>query len=137
MWGRGRPKPCNGAGPGEGRAVAGGDAAEAAEQAGGGGAGLDQAEQGGVQDGGEASGGLGGEALVGGPAPEVRRRIARLLKAIQGQDLGVLRAVEVLERLDGEGGRRLLERLARGAAGARLTREADAALRRLRRRAVR
>jgi WD40 repeat protein len=53
------------------------------------------------------------KALADRPSLEARRRIARLLKSIEGQHLGIMRAVEVLERLDTSGARRLLERLRR------------------------
>ncbi len=71
------------------------------------------------------------KALAGGLPLEVRRRIERLLKDIEGQHLRIMRAIEVLERLGTHEARRLLERLAGGAAEARLTREARAALGRL------
>src|SRR5947207_3207172 len=68
---------------------------------------------------------------------EVRQRIRRVLDAGRDVDpspdrLRELRVVEVLEAL---AARERLAELARGAAGAFLTREAEAALRRLERRA--
>jgi hypothetical protein len=70
--------------------------------------------------------GLGRRAVAGG-----RRRIERLLKNIEAQHLRVIRAIEVVERIGTDETRKLLERLARGETGARLTREATAALGRL------
>jgi RNA polymerase sigma factor (sigma-70 family) len=80
------------------------------------------------------------QALAGHPSLEVRRRIEGLLGKWSGavpapERLRVLRAVEVLERVGSAEARRVLEALAGGAEGARLTREAAAALRRLGRRA--
>lgn len=72
------------------------------------------------------------KALADGPSAEQRRRIEGLLKSRESQQsLGVLRTVEVLERLRTDEARRLLEALARGEPGARLTREAKAAVGRL------
>jgi RNA polymerase sigma factor (sigma-70 family) len=72
------------------------------------------------------------------PSAEARRRAERLLGLLNGpvgdpRRLRALRAVEVVEAVGGPEARRLLETLAGGAPGARLTREAAAALRRLRR----
>jgi WD domain, G-beta repeat len=74
-------------------------------------------------------------ALAGKPDLEARRRIEGLLRALEGQHTGVLRGVEVLERLDTAEARKLLAALARGEPEARLTREAKEALGRLSRRA--
>jgi WD40 repeat protein len=74
------------------------------------------------------------------PDLEARRRIDRLLArcaqtAVPAPErLRVLRAVEVLERIGSAEARRILESLAAGAEGARLTREAAASARRLARR---
>jgi WD40 repeat protein len=71
------------------------------------------------------------------PTPEVRRRLKALLavhlpgKAFPPKQLRLVRAVEVLERAATPDARALLEKLAKGAPGARLTREAQAALQRL------
>jgi WD40 repeat protein len=78
-------------------------------------------------------------ALQGKPTLEQRRRIepmlARLDAAIpSGEALRSLRAVRVLEHADTPEAHRLLRELATGAEGARLTREAQAALARLNRR---
>jgi hypothetical protein len=69
---------------------------------------------------------------------EVRRRAALLLQGLQGwqypmsgEALRSVRAIEVLERIATPEARKLLRDLARGAPGARLTREAAAALKRL------
>jgi WD40 repeat protein len=78
------------------------------------------------------------EALDGKPSAEVRARLQRLLAGIsplptgpaQGRDD---RALYVLEQINTEKAREHLERLAGGAAGARLTRDAKAALERLKR----
>jgi RNA polymerase sigma factor (sigma-70 family) len=79
------------------------------------------------------------EALAKQPDLEVRRRLERLLKYLEGPiaDAGRLRglrAVELLERIDSQEARRLLGTLAAGAPEARLTRDARAALDRLTRR---
>jgi hypothetical protein len=72
------------------------------------------------------------KALADRPSAEVRRRIENLLSSLEGrQDLGILRGVEVLERLGTDDARQLLEALARGEPWARLTREAKAAAGRL------
>jgi WD40 repeat protein len=75
-------------------------------------------------------------ALADRPSLEVRRRIERLLALLEGGPpssprMQMLRAIAVLERLSTPEARRLLEKLARGAAGAVLTREAKEALRRM------
>jgi RNA polymerase sigma factor (sigma-70 family) len=78
------------------------------------------------------------EALHAGPSAEQRRRIRRLLDALDGAPSGEavrpLRAVEVLERLGSGEARAVLETLATGVPGARLTRDAQASLKRLARR---
>jgi WD40 repeat protein len=77
------------------------------------------------------------KALAGDPGADLRQRLGRLLRRVgTGQDPSAdlvrdLRAVELLELAGGAGARRVLEELGRGAAGARLTREAKAAARRL------
>jgi WD40 repeat protein len=75
-------------------------------------------------------------ALKASPAPEQRRRIEALLASLDGVPSGEalrhLRAVEVLERIGNGEARALLETLAKGAADARLTREAQATLKRFR-----
>src|SRR5262245_16072720 len=67
---------------------------------------------------------------------EVQRQVTRLLEKIErpkltGQDARPLRAVEVLEPIGSPAARKLIEEWAGGAAEARLTREADAARKRL------
>jgi hypothetical protein len=77
--------------------------------------------------------------LAGRPSAEARRRAEGLLRRLPGpkgpalapDELAALRGVEVLERLGAPEARQALEALAGGAAEARLTREAQAALRRL------
>jgi hypothetical protein len=74
--------------------------------------------------------------LAGRPSAEVRRRLERILPRLHrpgfsGEELRALRALEVLEQIQTREAERLLEVLARGAPGARLTREARAALRRV------
>jgi RNA polymerase sigma factor (sigma-70 family) len=72
------------------------------------------------------------EALAGNVSVEVRQRIERLLRKLETMPrLRTSRALEVLERIGLPVARPLLERLARGARGAWLTRQAEAALRRL------
>ena len=74
------------------------------------------------------------KALAARPSLEMRRRLQGLLDDIarpSGKILRQLRALEVLERIGTPEARTLLETLARGAAGARLSREARAAVQRL------
>jgi hypothetical protein len=72
------------------------------------------------------------EALNGKPSLEVRQRLERLLETLERRTkLRAVRAVEVLEGVGSPDARRLLERLARGLSGARLTQEAKASLGRL------
>lgn len=70
------------------------------------------------------------------PSLEARRRVEELLRrldtfALSGQALASWRALEVLERVNTPEARQLLEKLSRGAPGARQTEEAKAALERL------
>jgi WD40 repeat protein len=70
------------------------------------------------------------------PPLEIRQRIEALLHKLEGpvsspELLRGLRAVEVLEGIDNAEARQLLQALAKGAAGHRLTEEARAALQRL------
>jgi RNA polymerase sigma factor (sigma-70 family) len=79
------------------------------------------------------------KALDGKPSAEVRRQVTVLLeqlveKELKGERLRSLRALEVLELAGTTEARQLLEALAKGEPGARLTREASAALQRLERR---
>ena len=77
------------------------------------------------------------KALSAKPSPEVRRRIEQLLTKVEQlspESLRAVRAVEVLEHIGSAEAKRVLERLAAGAEGARLTREAKASLDRLDRR---
>jgi WD40 repeat protein len=81
------------------------------------------------------------QALEGKPALEMGRRVDQLLQKLEGpiaspELLRALRAVEVMERAGTPEARQLLEPLAGGAPGARLTQEARAALERLARRAA-
>ena len=77
------------------------------------------------------------EALKKRPSVEMQRRIEELLgrlkpgQKLSADDLRRLRAVEVLEDLGTPEAKRLLEELAKGAPGAALTRDAEAALTRL------
>jgi RNA polymerase sigma factor (sigma-70 family) len=77
------------------------------------------------------------KALAGDPPLEVKRRLEVLLEKMEGaslpsETLRPVRAVEVLEYIGTAEARAIVERLARdGAAEARLTREAEAALRRM------
>jgi hypothetical protein len=79
------------------------------------------------------------QALKGKRSAEVRRRIEQLLDGFRnvptGDSIRVVRAVEVLERIGTAEARQVLEAFAKGAPAARLTREAQAALDRLSRRA--
>jgi RNA polymerase sigma factor (sigma-70 family) len=79
------------------------------------------------------------QALAKKPSAEVTRRIRALLRrpsapVVPSQVLQAVRAVAVLEDIGSPQARRLLEALAGGEPGARLTREAKAALGRLARR---
>lgn len=81
------------------------------------------------------------EALAGKPMPEARRRLQRLIEKQEQEDwlpsperLRTLRALEVLEWAGTPEAQRVLEALARGAPGARLTRDAQAAALRVLRR---
>jgi hypothetical protein len=76
------------------------------------------------------------KTLAKGPSPEVRRRIESLLSKLQGPvtfgaTLRSLRIIEVLEHTATPEAHQLLDKLAAGAPDARLTREAKAALQRL------
>jgi Tol biopolymer transport system component len=76
-------------------------------------------------------------ALRGKPAPELRRRLERLLadlEEVSPQNLRLYRAVEVLEQVGSREARQVLQTLARGAPEVGLTREAKAALDRMIRR---
>jgi hypothetical protein len=74
------------------------------------------------------------EALKGQPPETVRRQMQEIVNRLNAgppladEELRAVRAVEVLEGLNTPEARRVLEALAGGAAGARLTREAKAAL---------
>jgi hypothetical protein len=79
------------------------------------------------------------QLLAGQPSVETRRRAEQLLAALgrlSGERLRVVRAMEALEDRDDPEARRLLAELAAGAPGARQTRQAQAALRRLERRSL-
>jgi WD40 repeat protein len=75
--------------------------------------------------------------LQSGPTLEIRQRVERLLdrlvtgEAPPSEELRVLRAFEVLEHLATPDAREVLQRMAGGAPGARLTRQAQATLERL------
>jgi WD40 repeat protein len=76
------------------------------------------------------------KALEGTPSPEARRRLeelaAKLDRPVADADQArALRGVEALEHIGTAEARRLLDELGRGAAGARLTRDAKAAAARL------
>jgi hypothetical protein len=77
-------------------------------------------------------------ALRANPPLEQRRRIEQILDALRvvraPETLRSVRAVEVLERIGNAEARAVLEKLAKGVAEARLTREAQASLMRLARR---
>jgi hypothetical protein len=81
------------------------------------------------------------QALAGKPSPELRRRLQALLDKRnhddpEGDALRNLRAVQVLERIGSPPAREVLASLADGAPGANLTRDAKAALERLKRRSA-
>jgi hypothetical protein len=74
------------------------------------------------------------KALDQRPSLEVRKRLEDLLaqtEALTPQRLRALRSLEVLEHASGTEARQLLRALANGVSGAWLTREAEAALKRL------
>ena len=78
--------------------------------------------------------------MQGKPSPELQQRVERLLArqhTLTGEDLRTWRALSALEHAGTAEARQRLEELAKGAAGARLTREAQAALERLARRGAR
>jgi WD40 repeat protein len=74
------------------------------------------------------------KALERPPSPEARKALRELLGRLEAGQLRDLRAVEALETLGTPPARELLQELSRGETGARLTREAQASLRRLARR---
>jgi hypothetical protein len=72
------------------------------------------------------------------PSLEARRRVEQVLEKVSGRSadperLRQIRALEALERMGGEGARRLVAELAKGAPGARLTIDAKTTLVRMRR----
>jgi WD40 repeat protein len=76
------------------------------------------------------------KALASPASPEAQNRLKGLLDRLDApaslpDDLRVLRAVEVLERIAGPEARTLLQDLAKGAPGARLTQEAGESVKRL------
>jgi len=76
------------------------------------------------------------KALEGNPALEFRQRVERLLEKAtvqkpQGDQLREVRAIELLELAGTPEAKKVLDSLAAGAAGARLTREAEAAMSRM------
>jgi len=76
-------------------------------------------------------------ALEGKPSPEVRRSVEQLLRELEGSPLlRPIRALEVLETIGTTQARELLRTLAKGAAEARFTQEAEASLERLEKRSV-
>lgn len=85
---------------------------------------------------GESAAGALRDELQKKPPVEVQRRIEALLGRLDGPGMSAemrrgLRGVEVLEHIGSKEARQVLETLAHGAAGARLTREARAALERV------
>jgi hypothetical protein len=78
------------------------------------------------------------QALATKPSPEARRRLEKLLgtlpPASATEGVRNMRAVQVLELIDSDSARSVLRRLAAGAPGAGLTRDAKGALARLARR---
>jgi RNA polymerase sigma factor (sigma-70 family) len=76
------------------------------------------------------------QALAGNPTPETRRRMEKIIEALErrpvsGELLRGLRALEALEYAGTPEARRVLEALSQGTAEARLTQEAKACLERL------
>jgi hypothetical protein len=81
------------------------------------------------------------EVLAGQPSLEVRQRVDKLLEKAHGpvrvpEQIRALRALEVLELIGSAEARQLLEQLGQGAAEARVTQEAKAAVQRLAARAA-
>jgi len=81
------------------------------------------------------------KALEGEPSTEMRKQIKAILSKARfpiysGEPLRALRSVQVLERIGTPKAREVLEELAKGASGAKLTRDAKAAVERLNRRAA-
>jgi hypothetical protein len=79
------------------------------------------------------------EAIKNQPPLEVWKRVEAILKRMNSQtlttdDLQLIRAIEVLEKIGSADARQLLETLAKGAEGARLSQEAKASAERLARR---
>jgi len=70
------------------------------------------------------------------PPLEVQRRVESLLTKLEQTSVRSLRAVEVLEYIGSPEAKNVLETLATGAEGARLTKEAKASLERLDKRAA-
>jgi len=76
------------------------------------------------------------KALASDPSLEVKKRIEELIDKpvgafLTGNRLRIVRAIEVLEKINTPDAREVLEALAKGAAGALPTREAQAALERM------
>jgi hypothetical protein len=76
------------------------------------------------------------EALEAKPSSEVAKRLKQLIEGLAkpapgGEVVRQVRAIEVLEQINTANARQLLQELAKGAAGARLTEEARASLDRL------
>ncbi len=76
------------------------------------------------------------KALEGQPPPEVQRAVNEILKRLQEQPESAdrrrqLRAIEVLEHIGTPEAKEVLDKLAKGAPGARITEEARASLQRL------
>lgn len=79
------------------------------------------------------------EALKNKPTLEARKRLDELLQALEGpvtdpETLRAVRSAETLERIGNKEAKELMRKLAKGAAGARLTLECQDSLRRLDRR---
>ncbi len=82
------------------------------------------------------------ERLENAPSLEMRRRLEQLLDRLEGgtvppEVVRTLRAIEVLERIGTPAARQVLRELARGAAGHRITEDAQQTLTRLTKRASR
>ena len=71
------------------------------------------------------------KALANQPSLEVRRRIEQILTRLPTIDVRLLRAVEVLEHIGSREARHVLQALADGMPGVRLTEEAKASLKRV------